>query len=538
MRARKFAWPWLIGIWVLGCQKPSKSSDLADSAAPAAPPPSAAAAAPPPSVPSGDPEQLEAEGAARDGAASSAPSAPAPVPAKPFDATRVVSKARELSAWAKERKGHVGSAIYDLGTDQWLFEADSSEPVNPASNQKVLTAATALHVLGPAYRFTTELRATGSGESVDAVVLRGDGDPSLDTPRLMQLARAARQQGLRRVGRIYVDQSHFDEQYVPPAFEQQPNEWAPFRAPVSAVALDENAVTLHVLPTKAGEPAKFWFEPPGVVTSSGSIETRAKGTADLVSWQLGAKAPGTSELLASVVVGGLGEGLERRRYSRRLSDPRLSPGFALRALFDELGVTVDGGVELGKPEAKVQLAYVRSEPLSQLLYEVGKYSDNFYAEMLLKALAQKTSNKPGSSEAGARAIVAWLERSGIDTQGLVVKNGSGLFDANRVSPRVLVQALTAAHREPAIGSEMVAQLAIGGVDGTLHKRFEKLAARRAVRAKTGTLRDVVALSGYVLGPAGRPPVAFSLIVSGPSASEARARIDAIVEEIARQLWGG
>ena len=78
---------------------------------------------------------------------------------------------------------------------------------------------------------------------------------------------------------------------------------------------------------------------------------------------------------------------------------------------------------------------------------------------------------------------------------------------------------------------------MGGVDGTLHKRFSKQAARRAVRAKTGTLNNVVALSGYVFGPAGRAPIAFSVIAEGLAAHEARARIDELVDEAANELWG-
>jgi D-alanyl-D-alanine carboxypeptidase/D-alanyl-D-alanine-endopeptidase (penicillin-binding protein 4) len=476
--------------------------------------------------------------AGEDSAPSPAASAPAPRRVvTPFDARALEKAAAQLVSWAKKKKGgHVGAFVRDLESERVLFEASGGEAVNPASNQKVLTAAAALHGFGPAYRFTTELHATSSEARVDALVLRGDGDPSLGMDGLWRLARAARQQGLERVGTIYVDQSRFDDQYVPPAFEQQPNEWASFRAPVSAVSLEANTVTLNVLPGKAGEPARFWFEPPGAVVSTGKIETREKGAADGVTWKLAIEAPGSAARLLSTVGGGLGEGLGRRRYPRRLEDPRLVPGYALKELLSELGVTVDGEVRLGKPEAKTQLAYLRSEPLSQLLYQVGKYSDNFYAEMVLKALGSKTSGQPGSTAAGASALLSWLARAGIDTTGVVVKNGSGLFDANRVSPRVLAEALAAAHREPAISSEMVAQLAIGGVDGTLHKRFAKHAATRAVRAKTGTLNTVTALSGYVLAPGGREPVVFSIVASGVPPHEARGRIDAVVEEIARELW--
>ncbi len=518
---------------LLACQTPNASNGAAsDPSASAGAVPSTSEAVAPVEPPSEEREVGD------DGAASPASTALPPAQEeRAFEAKAVVRAGGELTEVAKKKKGaHVGAFVLDLASGRTLFEENGSVPVNPASNQKVLTAAAVLRGLGPAFRFTTELRATSTESRVEALVLRGDGDPSLDTERLWLLARAARQQGLRTVGHVYVDQSGFDEHFVSPAFEQQPNEWAAFRAPVSAVSLERNTVTLNVLPTKEGEPARFWFEPPGAVASSGSIETRAAGGPDRVSWTLRADAPGTPLLLASTVGGGLAEDMGRQRYPRRLEDPRLVPGLALKELLGELGVTVEGEVRLGKVQTKTQLAFVRSEPVSQLLYQVGKYSDNFYAEMVLKALGAKTSGAPGSTAAGAVAIISWLRQANVTADDVVVKNGSGLFDANRVSPRVLAEALAAAYRDPSISSEMVATLAIGGVDGTLHKRFVKRASSRAVRAKTGTLKDVTALSGYVLAPGGREPVVFSLVATGLSPHEARGRIDAVVEAVASELW--
>jgi D-alanyl-D-alanine carboxypeptidase/D-alanyl-D-alanine-endopeptidase (penicillin-binding protein 4) len=120
-----------------------------------------------------------------------------------------------------------------------------------------------------------------------------------------------------------------------------------------------------------------------------------------------------------------------------------------------------------------------------------------------------------------------------------VTNGSGLFDANRSSPRALTSLLRSAWEDPRVSTDFVAQLAIGGVDGTLKNRLRAWSDTRAIRAKSGTLAATVALSGYVLRPAGQNPVAFSVIVSdcrGKSA-EARNAIDKFVDGVARQAWG-
>src|SRR5262249_34045040 len=125
-------------------------------------------------------------------------------------------------------------------------------------------------------------------------------------------------------------------------------------------------------------------------------------------------------------------------------------------------------------------------------------------------------------------------------QGSVIKNGSGLFDANRVTAFGVTQLLRAAWRDPALQPEFVAQLAIGGVDRTLHKRFPDQQARRCVRATTRTLDDTIALSGYVLGPPGKGPIAFSILYNKVSGHAGSARIatDALVEHIAKKQWAG
>ena len=134
------------------------------------------------------------------------------------------------------------------------------------------------------------------------------------------MCRSLAKMGLKRVdGKILVDQSRFDPEYLPPAFGQQPDEWAAFRAPVSAVALERNAVTLNVLAAEPGEPASIWFHPPGFVRVSGQVATRAAGSGQHVRLSL---RPDRSQLRATVG-GHLAAGLPRLRFERRVDDPRL-----------------------------------------------------------------------------------------------------------------------------------------------------------------------------------------------------------------------
>lgn len=437
--------------------------------------------------------------------------------------------ADELGAWVRERGGEVGVAVVDPESQRVLVDLAAEQPLNPASNAKLLTAAVALARLGPHHRFTTGLYGSVRGDRLGDLVLRGTGDPSLTTDDLAGLCRSLAALGVRRVeGRILVDGSRFDAQTVPPAFDQQPNEWAAFRAPVSAVALDRNRVTAHVLPGVAGERARVWFEPPGLVTTVGSFETVAKGRGqDLrIDWR--ERGDGLQARLS----GHVAEGLPLLRFSRRLDDPTLLPGRVLAQLLAREGIVVSGGVAVGGSDERQRLVEHRSAPLGQLLAELGKASDNFYAEMIFKTLGVGARGEPASFARAATAVTAWARSVGVAGAGFRVTNGSGLFDANRISAATLARTLVVARRDPAIASDFEAQLAIGGVDGTLASRFRAARGARSVRAKTGTLARVDALSGYVYVTGRSSPLAFSVLVNGVTDhGGARTRIDRVVASV-------
>jgi D-alanyl-D-alanine carboxypeptidase/D-alanyl-D-alanine-endopeptidase (penicillin-binding protein 4) len=431
-----------------------------------------------------------------------------------------------------EYGGHLGVAILDVGTGELLAAQNDHRPLNPASTAKLFTSAAALSVLRGSYRFETGLYGEAKGGSASKLVLRGHGDPSLATQDLWDMVQDLKGLGVRRVeGDILVDQHFFDDSFVPPAFEQQPNEWAYFRAPVSALALNGNTVRMMVRPTIADAPALVSFDPPGFVDIDGAVKTAAEGTPQSVRLEL---VPNASRLSAHVG-GVIAEKDHPIGFTRRCDDPNLLPGYAFKALLHSAGIAVEGGVQLGGEAAKALLVMHRSRPLAQLLYELGKDSDNFYAEMILKTLGAEQKGRPGKSPDGADVVVKYLREIGALEEGMIIKNGSGLFDANRVTAAGTVKLLRAAYRDPAISSEFVGQLAIGGVDGTLHKRFRELKDKRILRAKTGTLEATSALSGYVFGPPGKAPLAFAIVVNDVAGkvSGTRAAMDKLIEAIVK-----
>jgi len=436
-----------------------------------------------------------------------------------------------------EYGGQLGIAILDVQSGELLAAQNDRRPMNPASNAKLFTAAAALSVLHGNYRYETGLYGEQKGANVARLVLRGQGDPSLSTKDLWDMVQDLKGLGVRKIdGDILVDQRFFDDNFIPPAFEQQPNEWAYFRAPVSAVALNENTVSMTVRPTAPDSAALVSFDPPGFVDTDGTVKTAAEGHPQTVKLEL---SPSNYRMVAHV--GGFIADKDRSiSFTRRVDNPSLLAGYALRALLISSGIAVGGDVKPGGEQNKTLLVSHRSRPLSTLLYELGKSSDNFYAEMVLKTLGAERQGRPGKSGDGADVVVKYLKEIGAYEEGTVIKNGSGLYDANRVSASETVKLLRAVYRDTAISSEYVAQLSIGGVDGTLHKRFRELKDKRTLRAKTGTLEATAALSGYVLAPSTKSPIAFSIMVNNVAGkvTGTRAAMDKCADAIVRHLWHG
>jgi D-alanyl-D-alanine carboxypeptidase/D-alanyl-D-alanine-endopeptidase (penicillin-binding protein 4) len=521
---KTLSWMLLFSPALLHCHG---SSDAVD----AAPVASASAAAPTASVSAASPVASAA-------APASSGEITSPTP-------RAVPALREavavLSRKVAEYGGQVGAVILDVSSGDLLAAHDDKSMLNPASNAKLFTAASALGLLHGNYRFETGLYGEQKGSAVSTLVLRGHGDPSLATSDLWAMAEELKSSGVRRIdGDILVDQRFFDEDFVPPAFEQQPNEWAAFRAPVSAVALNENTLQMNVRPAAADAPAMVTFEPPGFVDVDGEVKTSAVGTPQNVRLDLS----GSGLRMSAHLAGNIAERDHPFECTRRVDNPALLAGYALKAVLASAGIAVGGGVRLGSGsgsgsgEQKHALALHRSRPLASLLGELGKESDNFYAEMVFKTLGAEQKGRPGKSANGGEAVTRFLRDLGVYEEGSVFRNGSGLFDADRVSASETAKLLRAAYLNPAIAPEYLAQLAVGGVDGTLHRRFRDLREKRMVRAKTGTLEAAVALSGYVLAPQGRAPVAFSILVNHVAGhvADVRAVIDHCVEELVQYVW--
>ncbi|MEM9072374.1 MAG: D-alanyl-D-alanine carboxypeptidase/D-alanyl-D-alanine-endopeptidase [Myxococcota bacterium] len=426
-----------------------------------------------------------------------------------------------------------GVSVLVAGSDGDIFAHRADTPRNPASNMKLVTAAAALLELGPSFQMSTGLYGRVQEGRVGDLVIRGFGDPSLRLSDLVSLASALADRGVRAVDRVWVDGSYFDDEILPPAFDQQPGEMAAFRAAVGAVAVERASFVLRALPGReVGAPAVVRLAAGGYFEVDNQMTTSDGGAPNVIAAQR-ARDDGrlTLTLRGSVPTGILGVG-----YRRRVENPLVHAGYALAEALEQVGIRGRRRVAVGTgPGGLPLLTSRRSAPLSQLLHRVGKNSDNFVAEMLLKVLGAE-ARRPGTSARGAEVLQSVLQRAGVAENAATIVNGSGLFEGNSIAPRHLVQLLGYVYQQPSVRSEYLAHLAVGGVDGTLHRRMRDVPPG-SVRMKTGTLNDVIALSGYILGPEGEV-VRCSFLANGIRGRQGAARqlADAIVNAVVSDLY--
>jgi serine-type D-Ala-D-Ala carboxypeptidase/endopeptidase (penicillin-binding protein 4) len=426
-------------------------------------------------------------------------------------------------------KSKVSAYVYDVATGTELYAHDADAGMNLASNAKLLTTITALGTLGGGFRWRTAIYIDdvddATGKVKGNIYLRGRGDPGLSAADLRAMAADVAARGVRSIdGQLIVDATYFDSDVEPPHFAEQPKERAAFRAPVASLGVGKSAFTITVLPEPGGA-GKVELDPDvpdylrlGKVEVKTIVDKRTRLKIDV-------KPKG--DHLDVEVTGQIKVATGSFDVRKRVDDPaRLATEVFRTALADH-------GVKLARhamtygvvpPTAKVVSVH-DSVALSTVVRAMNKESDNYVAETILKTLGAETRTTPGPATwaDGKAAVAAYLARIGMPPGSYRADNGSGLYAATEVSARQLVTILRAALRDFRIGPDLVASLPVGGVDGTLAKRWSKRPARGRVRAKTGTLDKVTSLAGFV-GIDGAHQLAFAIITNDiPTGQRATSR---------------
>lgn len=427
----------------------------------------------------------------------------------------VAERLDELFSDRQLASASIGALVVATGTGEVLYESSPDRSLVPASNMKLITAVVALDRLKAHFRFTTELRADGAptnqGWVVGDLYLRGGGDPTLTHADLDGLAAQLASRGVTRIaGGIVADDTVFPGPPLGSGWAWD-NETYAYSAQVSGLAVDGNAVVAEVRGgAVAGAACDLVLDPP-----SGYLELAS----DCVTGGLDCGRPVVFRRRAQNVVATTGPVPLGESVSARISleDPPLYAAALLQGSLARHGVLVAGGPMPGAtPEPSVCLAAHTSPALSAILVMMNKPSDNNVAEALLRTIAH-ASDRPGTATDGAEIARGRLAAWGIETGSLRLCDGSGLSRYNLLTARALVALLRHTADDPELRGPLEASLPLAGADGTLAKRMRGTPAEGVVRAKTGSLRGVSALSGYVDGNQERI-LTFSFLVNNYTCS--------------------
>jgi serine-type D-Ala-D-Ala carboxypeptidase/endopeptidase (penicillin-binding protein 4) len=429
-------------------------------------------------------------------------------------------------ARAQVPKDAMVAVVHDLGAGQPRLAWQAHVPVNPASLMKLFTTFAALDLLGPAWAWSTPVWLTGpvapSGVLEGNLVIKGSGDPKLVVERLWLLLRRVQQLGVREIrGDIILDRSAFSAPEQNPAdFDGEP--LRPYNVPVDALLLNYKSVVMTFTPDLARGVAVISPDLPlaGVrIDASVPLSNAACG-----DWRGGLKAD-FSDPLRWRLAGSYPASCGEKWWPVAYPDAKSYNERAVLGLWQSMGGKLGGVVRDGLAPAGPPTFEAASPALSEVVRDINKFSNNVMAQQLFYTLAAQQVRGPATPEGAREVLRTWAqERLGEPARALVVDNGSGLSRQNRVTAQLLSQLLRSAWASPSM-PELMSSLPVGGVDGTL-KRSK--AATGRTHLKTGSLRDVVGVAGYVLAQNGQRMVLVA-VVNHPNANAARPALDALVQ---------
>ena len=419
----------------------------------------------------------------------------------------------------------------------WAFQA--RRPMQPGSSMKVLTSVVALDRLGPNHRGFTELRSAAplqAGSLRGELVLLGGGDVELGVPQLWSLLLELQHAGVRHIeGDLVVDRTRYSPPRLDiglPPFDEAP-EFA-YNVIPDALMLAEGLLPLELRATDGGVVAATVPPIEGIEIDSRMALVDAR-CADWDAHWLPALVQPAGGVTRITLQGAFPRDCTQRTSLQLIDRSELTERL-FRTLWRGLGGSWSGRAREAAAAADTRLLARRSgRPWGELLRPLNKSSDNAWTRVLYLELGVPAmAGQPGRStrELAEAAVRAWLAEQGIDDAGLVLDNGSGLSRSERISPWQMAQLLQAAYFGRH-ASELMMSLPTVGVDGTMRNRLKTGPATGWARLKTGTLRNVVALAGYVNDGRGRPWAVAMMVNHDTLADQARPVLDALVDHIAR-----
>ncbi len=456
----------------------------------------------------------------------------------PAGAQTLQGEVERLIHGVKLGSSRVGVSIIDVQSGEVLAARNAEQDFSPASNMKILTTGAALWTLKPDFQFKTELRLDG-----DRLIVVGSGDPAFGDPEVLAnasprmtvsdllgaLTASVTKAGIKKLSEVVIDDRVFDREFVHPTWPtDQLDRW--YCAEVSGLIFHANVLDVYPRPGASGQRPSVTFEPETSIVEIDVSKARTVTTGSNTVWLKRDQKENRFQLMGDV------------RFA--VTQPvrvtlTQNPAFFGQLLADRIeksGVTLSntrqpapggGGsppvvrvAEPGESFGTDRTIALITTPLSDIVRRCNVESYNLYAEALMKRIGHDVTGQSGSWENGASVVRMLLtEKIGPDAaKGTIVRDGSGMSRENRVSPSTMTRWLAALASDKAVSKTFIDSLPKPG-EGTLERRFKGARPQNELRAKSGYIRNVRCLSGYVIDEKANHVVAFSILANDVPAGE-------------------
>ena len=400
----------------------------------------------------------------------------------------------------------IGLFIQSVDSTKPLVAYQAETPLNPASVIKLVTTAAALGVLGPGYRWSTDVFHSGriEGDTLNgSLYFRGNGDPYLTPERFWRLLNRVSIFGIKNIsGDIVLDDSYFKPDPIDyAAFDEQP--YRTYNVGPNAVLVGFQATEFHF--AVDGDNQKIEITP-----FPESPKLRINNQVKLVNghcgaWQkrLALNPQMVDGILQVNFSGRYARDCDKRTLYRRVTEAQDHFQHFFLPLWQQLGGEFNGNITYGSiPESATLVVEESSISLAEAVALINKFSNNVMTRQVLLTMGAHSSGPPGTTEKGIAAIKTWLKQQNLKGSELRLDNGAGLSRNTRVSASFLGQLLYQVFQQ-AYMPEFMASLPVAGYDGTMAHRFSNEPLLGHAHIKTGLLDFVQTMAGYVTAANGK-----------------------------------
>lgn len=388
--------------------------------------------------------------------------------------------------------GAVSISVRDTETGKVLYELNSKKPVNPASTLKILTLTASLDELGKDYEFSTDLYQNKENE----LFIKLGADPFLKAGDLRKLLNTAKTKNIVEPKAIYIDDTIVDKTEWGEGW-QWDDDLNPLMPKFGAYNIDENLLTITVVPTAKGAPAEIKldvFYPTtfmNLVTTGDSSEIKISRNNNIAPDVLTIEGTVKNQIKQEIPVNHL-----KRYFRLRLEDAIRAEKIEYYGAFAEKEL----------PSGNISLVETVKHPIEDAVSEIMLNSNNMVAESLFKIAGGHYAQTTGSAQNAVEMLFAYLDKIGLNSSDIKVVDGSGVSKNNLATSDFMTSFLTAQYK---ISPDYPKMFAPAG-EGTLTNRMLYFGDK--LRAKTGTLSDVSAITGYITTVKGKV-LAFNIMIN-------------------------